>query len=333
MALYDDTESVEKVKVFDHGVDFKEPADVRRVPAVVPHRRHRRPQARRAWSRCSPRRATSSNASRTGERPLTDGDRRPPRRRLARGGRARRCVITAACADRVLGRETCLSFRRETQPLETSTSRPASCSGTGCDLQAPLLVGKAPRGAREGERAARIGAGATIRPFTTIYAGSVFGDRLQTGQGACIREDNEIGDDVSIGTNAVLEFGNRIGNRVRIHTGCFLELVTIEDDVFVGPNVVFTDDPHPMNCPRYQDCKGGAVVRRRARIGANSTILPGVEIGEEALVGAGSVVVHDVPPGMVVVGNPARVVKRVDELVCCTGLVERPYSWQPAEPE
>ena len=109
-----------------------------------------------------------------------------------------------------------------------------------------------------------------------------------------IREDNEVGDGVSIGTSAVLEFGNRIGHRVRIHTGCFLELVTIEDDVFVGPNVVFTDDLHPMNCPHYRDCLGGAVVRRRARIGANSTILPGVEIGADALVGAGSVVVDDV---------------------------------------
>jgi len=60
--------------------------------------------------------------------------------------------------------------------------------------------------------------------------------------------------------------------------------------VFVGPNVVFTDDPHPMNCPRYKECKGGAVVHRLARIGANATILPGVVIGENALVGAGSVV-------------------------------------------
>ena len=200
--------------------------------------------------------------------------------------------------------------------------------GLGADLHGPLVLGKAPRGAREGELQLRIGARATIRPFTTIYAGSVFGDDLQTGQGVSIREDNEVGDGVSIGTNAVLEFGNRIGHRVRIHTGCFLELATIEDDVFVGPNVVFTDDPHPMNCPHYRDCLGGAVVRRHARIGANSTILPGVEIGAGALVGAGSVVVDDVPPGMVVVGNPARVVKRVDELVCRSGLVERPYVWE-----
>jgi len=205
--------------------------------------------------------------------------------------------------------------------------------GPGADLEPPVVIGKPPRGRAEGELPLAIGAGATVRAFTTIYAGSVIGAGLQTGHGAQIREDNVLGDRVSVGTNAVLEYGNRIGHRVRIHTGCFLELVTIEDDVFVGPNVVFTDDPHPMNCPRYQDCGGGATVRRLARIGANSTILPGVEIGENALVGAGSVVVADVPPGTVVAGNPARVIKRVDELVCKPGLVERPYAWAPYEAE
>jgi acetyltransferase-like isoleucine patch superfamily enzyme len=205
--------------------------------------------------------------------------------------------------------------------------------GPEADLQSPCVVGKPPRGASEGELPLQIGRQATVRPFTTIYAGNVIGDRLQTGQGASIREDNVLGDDVSVGTNAVLEFGNRIGNRVRIHSGCFLEMVTIEDDVFVGPNVVFTDDPHPMNCSRYKECKGGPVVRRLARIGANSTILPGVEIGENALVGAGSVVVDDVPPGTVVVGNPARVIKKVSELTCAKDFFERPYDWPPyAEP-
>ena len=203
--------------------------------------------------------------------------------------------------------------------------------GPGADLQPPCILGKAPRGAAPGELPLVIGRAAVIRPFTTIYAGSTFGDRLQTGQGASIREDNVAADDVSIGTNAVLEFGNRIGSRVRIHSGCFLEMVTIEDDVFVGPNTVFTDDPHPMNCPRYKDCNGGIVARRRARIGANVTILPGVVVGENALVGAGSVVVGDVPPGAVVVGNPARVIKHVADLTCPPGLVARPFDWPPYE--
>ena len=89
-----------------------------------------------------------------------------------------------------------------------------------------------------------------------------------------------------------------------------------------------------MDCPRYQECKGGAVVRRLARIGAKSTILPGVEIGEGALVGAGSVVVDDVPAGAVVAGNPARSSSTVDDLTCPPGWFERPYRWPPyAEPE
>ncbi len=208
---------------------------------------------------------------------------------------------------------------------------PGVVIGAGADLQAPCILGKTPRGMTPGELPLIIGADAVIRPFTTIYAGSTFGDRLQTGQGASIREDNVVGDDVSIGTNAVLEFGNRIGNRVRIHSGCFLEMVTIEDDVFVGPHVVFTDDPHPMNCPRYRDCKGGVVVRRLARIGANVTILPGVVVGENALVGAGSVVVDDVPPGAVAVGSPARTIKRVADLTCPSALMPKPFAWPPYE--
>jgi acetyltransferase-like isoleucine patch superfamily enzyme len=214
-------------------------------------------------------------------------------------------------------------------PWESVHVSPNVRLGEDCDLQPPCVVGKAPRGCADGERELVIGSGAIVRPFTTVYAGSVIGERLQTGQGSSIREDNVIGDDVSIGTNAVLEFGNRIGDRVRIHSGCFLEMVTIEDDVFVGPNVVFTDDPHPMGCPSYTECKGGAVVGRLARIGANSTILPGVVIGENSLVGAGSVVVHDVPAGSVVVGNPARVIGQVDDLQCSAGLYPRPYVWPP----
>src|SRR5439155_21022955 len=132
--------------------------------------------------------------------------------------------------------------------------------GAGCVVGEYAILGRAPRGKSAGELPLVIGPGAVIRPFTTIYAGSRIGARLQTGQGASIREDNVIGDDVSVGTHTSLEFGNRIGSRVRIHTGCFLELVTIEDEVFVGPHVVFTADPHPQ-CPAYLQCVKGAPVR------------------------------------------------------------------------
>jgi len=199
--------------------------------------------------------------------------------------------------------------------------------GPGTVVSEYVVLGKAPRGKSAEESPLVIGPGAVIRPFTTIYGGTTIGARLQTGQGASIREDNVMGDDVSVGTHASLEFGNRIGSRVRIHTGCFLELTTIEDEVFLGPHVVFTDDPHPQ-CPAYLDCVRGAKVRRRARIGANSTILPGVEIGEDALVGAGSVVRREVRPRSVVAGSPAVEIKEdIRDLACFAGIYPHAYSW------
>jgi acetyltransferase-like isoleucine patch superfamily enzyme len=201
--------------------------------------------------------------------------------------------------------------------------------GEGVTLEPPLVLGKPPRGREPGELRLIIGRGAIIRPFTTIYAGTILGDWVQTGQCVSIREDNEIGERASIGTGAVLEFGNRVGPRSRIHSGCFLELTIIEEDVFVGPRVVFTDDPHPMGCPRYRDCLGGVKVRALAKIGANCTLLPGVEIGRNALIGAGSVVTKSVPEGMVAAGNPAKVLKRIEELKCMPGFFDRPYTWAP----
>jgi acetyltransferase-like isoleucine patch superfamily enzyme len=192
-----------------------------------------------------------------------------------------------------------------------------------------VVLGKPPRGKKEGELALEIGRDGVIRPFSTLYAGTKIGNEFQCGQGASIREDNIIGNNVSIGTNAVLEFGNRIGNNVRIHSLCFLEMVTVEDDVFIGPNVVFTDDPHPMKCPKYLDCLGGVTIKKCAKIGANSTFLPGVTVGENALVGAGSVVTKDVPDNMVVAGSPAKVIKSVDDLECYPGFFEKPYTWPP----
>jgi acetyltransferase-like isoleucine patch superfamily enzyme len=201
--------------------------------------------------------------------------------------------------------------------------------GVDVVLEPPCILGKPPRGRQPGDLALVLGRGAHIRPFSTLYAGSTIGAGFQTGQGASIREDNLIGDDVVVGTHSVLEVRNRIGNHVRIHSNCFLEWVTIEDYVFIGPNVVFTDDPHPMKCPRFDDCLGGAIVRTYARIGGHSTLLPGVVVGRNALVGAGSVVTRDVPDDAVVVGNPAHVIGSVYELKCKLGYFERVYDWEP----
>ena len=201
--------------------------------------------------------------------------------------------------------------------------------GRNCTLEPPIIIGKPPRGRSDGELETILGDNCIVRSFTTIYAGTRIGEGLQTGHGALIREGNTIGNGCSVGTNAVLEFDNSIGNFVRIHSGAFLEMVTVEDHVFIGPNVVFTDDPHPMGCPRFKECVGGATVKRFARIGANSTILPGIVIGENSLVGAGSVVVKDVEEGTVVAGAPAKVICRVSELGCRKGFFEHPYDWEP----
>jgi acetyltransferase-like isoleucine patch superfamily enzyme len=201
--------------------------------------------------------------------------------------------------------------------------------GENVTLDPPLVLGKPPRGKEPGELRLVIGANSVIRPFTTIYAGTVLGVGVQTGQCVSIREDNEIADGASVGTGAILEFGNRIGARSRIHSGCFLEMTIVEEDVFVGPRVVFTDDPHPMGCPRYKECLGGVTVRALARIGANCTLLPGVVVGRNSLVGAGSVVTRHVPDDMVVAGNPARLIKAVADLTCPAGFFERPYEWAP----
>lgn len=167
-----------------------------------------------------------------------------------------------------------------------------------------------------------IGAGAVVRSGSVIYAGSHIGDRLETGHNVVIREENQIGDGLSIWSNSVLDYGCQVGNNVRIHCNCYVaQLTVIEDDVFLAPGVQIANDPHPI-CTL---CMKGPTIRKGARIGVNVTILPHVEIGEYALIGAGTVVTRNVPPRSVMTGNPGKVVKMVDELECPFGLVERPY--------
>jgi acetyltransferase-like isoleucine patch superfamily enzyme len=180
-------------------------------------------------------------------------------------------------------------------------------------LGAFVIIGEPARGQAAGV-VTRIGPGAVIRSHTVIYAGNRIGAKFQTGHGALVREDNEIGDDVSIGTGSVVEHHVRIGNGVRLHTHVFVpEFSVLEDGCWLGPNVVVTNAKYPRS-PRVKEQLVGAHIEAGAKIGANATLLPGVRIGRDALVGAGAVVTKDVPAGAVVAGNPARVIKKLSEL-------------------
>lgn len=196
--------------------------------------------------------------------------------------------------------------------------------GKGSVMGDFCILGLSPRGKRPGELRLKIGKRAIIRPFSVIYAGSVIGDNFETGTLVSIREDNDIGNNVVVGTGSTLEFGNRIGDRVRIHSGCFLEMAEIESDVFIGPHVILTDDLHPP-CSKYKSCKGGVKIMKSAKIGAGAVILPGLTIGCNAVVGSGAVVTKDVPRNAVVVGNPAKFSKYINELKCHKGFLNKPY--------
>lgn len=179
-----------------------------------------------------------------------------------------------------------------------------------------------------------IGSHSTVRSGTIIYCDVTIGENFESGHNLLIREKTVVGNNVLIGSNAVIEDNLKIGNDVKIQSMVFIPgLTVIEDDVFIGPNVIFLNDPHPMKCPKYKECLGGATVKKLVRIGANSTIFPGIVIGENSVIGAGAVVTKDVPPNSVAVGNPARITKKTDELKCYPGFFERPYLWPPYSEE
>lgn len=129
----------------------------------------------------------------------------------------------------------------------------------------------------------------------------------------------EIGDDVKIGTFVEIQKGVKVGNRCKISSHSFIcEGVTIEDEVFIGHNVTFTNDLYPratngggaLKAEEDWTCVP-TVIKRGAAIGSGATLLCGITVGENAVVGAGSVVTRDVPANTVVAGNPARVLKKV----------------------
>lgn len=170
----------------------------------------------------------------------------------------------------------------------------------------------------------RIGNNAVIRSHCVVYAGAEIGGGFSCGHRVTIRESSRIGDGVQIGTDCDLQGHLTIGSHARLHSGVFVpHHTTIEELVWIFPHAVLLNDPHPPS----DTCTHGPTLRRFSIVGASSTIFPGVEIGEGALVGAGSVVRSDVAAHAVVVGVPAKVVGTTADVVCREGRLESVYPW------
>ena len=150
-----------------------------------------------------------------------------------------------------------------------------------------------------------------IHPLADV-ADCAIGERTRIWQFVVILRGARIGADCNICAHSLIEGDVQVGDRVTIKSGVQVwDGLRIEDDVFVGPNVTFTNDRFPRSRIR-PEAFAQTWIRKGASIGGGAVVLPGVTIGEGAMIGAGAVVTRDVPPGDVVVGNPARSVRQVD---------------------
>lgn len=151
-----------------------------------------------------------------------------------------------------------------------------------------------------------------VHPHGIVESGVQIGAKTRIWAFAHVLSGAVIGEDCNINDGVFIENKVVVGNRVTIKCGVQLwDGITLEDDVFVGPNATFTNDPFPRS-KQYPDEFAKTMVRHGASIGANATILPGITIGTNAMVGAGAVVTRDVPPNAIVAGNPARIRGYVD---------------------
>ena len=190
----------------------------------------------------------------------------------------------------------------------------------GCLVESNAVLGKHPR-LRRGSSAASdaeleplvIGQRSTVCCGAVVYAGARVGEDVILGDQCQIRERATIGSGSVVGRGSSVDFEAHVGERVLIQTGVYVTGGSlVEDDVFLGPGVQMANDNAMGRHPRGETLRG-PVVRRAARVGAGAVLLPGVEIGAEAFVAAGAVVVRDVAPREVVMGVPARAVRQVPD--------------------
>lgn len=168
-----------------------------------------------------------------------------------------------------------------------------------------------------------IGENAIIRSENVIYGGNTIGDNFQTGHKVTIRESNIIVSNVRLGTLADIQHRCSIGSYVSIHSGVFIgEETIIKDYAWIFPHAVLTNDPTPPSNEIQ-----GVTVESYAVISASSTILPGVYVNRDSIVGAGAIVTKDVLEEKVVVGNPAKVVCSIHDVkIKISG--QSPYPWK-----
>ena len=201
---------------------------------------------------------------------------------------------------------------------------PETVIGNGTVLGDHAVVGKQPvlagrsTASREPLPPLEIGSDCTISAGAIVFAGTRLGDAVIIGDQACVRERCELTGDIVVGRGSLVENDCTIGSGVRIQANAYVTAyTTIEDDVFIAPCVVTTNDNFMGRTEQRHALRRGPTIRRGARVGGGAVILPGIEVGEEAFVGAGAVVVRDVEPRTVVVGNPGRVLRDVpaDEIL------------------
>jgi len=201
---------------------------------------------------------------------------------------------------------------------------PGTVLGEGVKVLEGAVVGKQPSlsprstAKRDPLPPAEIGDGTVVSTGAIVFAGTRVGARVIVGDQACVRERVDIGDDVVVGRGVLVENDTTIGALTKIQADAYITAYsTLEDNVFIAPRVITTNDNFMGRTERRHELIKGPTVRRGARVGGGAILCPGIVVGEEAFVGAGAVVTKDVAPRMLVVGNPARVLRSVsaDELL------------------